>query len=117
LFPAVNDVVDPLPPPVEVMVDKTELEPLVIPVPELFPPEPPPPTVTVYEVPRLMVNAVSADAPPPLVPAEVLYPPAPPPPDLSLEEAPPPPAITRKSAVNALANVTVSLVVLVAVTE
>jgi hypothetical protein len=54
------------------MVDKTEFEPLeplsVAPATPL----PPPPTVTVYEVPRAIVNLDSADAPPPEVPAEVL---------------------------------------------
>jgi hypothetical protein len=67
-----------LPPPVDVIVEKIELDPFV--------PEPPPaPTVTVYEVPAVTEN-----------PVPVLKPPAPPPPPL-VGPPPPPPATTRYS--------------------
>jgi hypothetical protein len=73
-----------VPPPVEVIEPKTELEPFV---PEFevppAPPVPPAPTVTVY-VP------VAIESEP------VRYPPAPPPPP-KFAAAPPPPAITKYS--------------------
>jgi hypothetical protein len=74
--------VPPLPPPVEVIEPKTELEPDVSDAP-------PAPTVTVYEVPAVKDCVL------------VKYPPAPPPPPLDVPETdappPPPPATTKYS--------------------
>jgi hypothetical protein len=77
-FPPLSEA-EPKPPPVEVMVEKTELFPLVA---GLI--VPPAPTVTVYAVPKVATNPVS-----------VRNPPAPPPPI----PPPPPPAMTRYSRV------------------
>jgi hypothetical protein len=89
-----------LPPPIDVIVSKVVLLPLVAACdpPSGFPhvPVPPEPIVIEYAVPGVRFFADSALAPPPeLSPVtEERYPPAPPPPEELYPAAPPPPAIT-----------------------
>jgi hypothetical protein len=91
---AVDEGYDPpVPPPIEVIVEKIELDPGDPCVVELLfvlgptPPLPPAPTVTVIGVEAATANPVA-----------VLNPPAPPPPP-PLAAPPPPPATTRYSTV------------------
>jgi hypothetical protein len=88
----------PRPPPVDVIVENIELDPLLLAAP-------PAPIVTLYKVSIVNDSGDSADAPPPELSPETddLYPPAPPPPESDPElmaPPPPPPAITRYSTEN-----------------
>jgi hypothetical protein len=69
----VPEVEPPLPPPVEVIVEKTEFTPAA-------PLAPPAPTVTVNEVFNAIVKGVSKEPPPPVAVTVERRPPAPPPP-------------------------------------
>jgi hypothetical protein len=91
----------PTPPPVAVIVEKTESLPLV--PAETPPAEPPAPTVTVYEVPApKLSNDSSAPLPPVPVVVQRIPPPPPAPPRLTPGDVippPPPPPTTRYSTV------------------
>jgi hypothetical protein len=86
---------------VEVIVENTELEPL-LPITAVCPgvEAPPAPIVTVYEVPAVRESADSKVPPPPVAVTVDLRPPAPPPPvplskELVFPPPLPPPATTK----------------------